>query len=79
LDGIISEEQNRLTAAIAILKRAVILEDSMIYDEPKDWMHRVRQYLGNVLFKKKKYTEAERVKKEDLKINPNNGWSLTGL
>jgi tetratricopeptide (TPR) repeat protein len=51
----------------------------MQYNEPRDWVHPARQYLGNVLLKAKKYAEAEKVYKEDLKINPNNGWSLTGL
>lgn len=79
LQGVIAEEQNNLTASIAFLKQAVAAEDSMIYNEPKDWVHPARQYLGNVLLKSKQYAEAERVYKEDLVINPHNGWSLTGL
>jgi tetratricopeptide (TPR) repeat protein len=42
-------------------------------------VHPARQYLGSVLLKAKKYADAERVYKEDLVINPHNGWSLTGL
>jgi tetratricopeptide (TPR) repeat protein len=79
LQGVIAEEQNNLPSAIAFLQQAVTSEDSMTYDEPKDWVHPVRQYLGNVFLKAKKYSEAEQIYKEDLKINPNNGWSLTGL
>jgi tetratricopeptide (TPR) repeat protein len=79
LQGVIAEEQNNLPSAIAFLQQAVTSEDSMTYDEPKDWVHPVRQYLGNVFLKAKKYAEAEQIYKEDLKINPNNGWSLTGL
>ena len=51
----------------------------MIYDEPKDWPHPARQYLGNVLLKAGNYAEAEKVFKKDLEVNPNNGWSFTGL
>lgn len=38
-----------------------------------------RQYLGDALLKANIYIEAENVFKKDLEINPNNGWSLTGL
>jgi len=79
LEGVIAEEQDDLTGSIALLTTAVALEDSMIYNEPKDWVHPVRQYLGNVLLKAKKYTAAAGIYQEDLAINPNNGWSLTGL
>ena len=79
LQGVIAEEQNDLNTSITYLKEAVASEDSMIYDEPKDWVHPARQYLGSVLLKAKKYPEAEKVYKEDLIINPYNGWSLTGL
>jgi tetratricopeptide (TPR) repeat protein len=79
LQGVIAEEQNDLTSSISFLKGAVAAEDSMIYNEPKDWVHPARQYLGNVLLKAKQYAQAELVYKEDLVINPHNGWSLTGL
>jgi tetratricopeptide (TPR) repeat protein len=79
LQGVIAEEQNNLTDAITYMKQAVVLEDSMVYNEPKDWVHPARQYLGNTLLKAKRYKEATQVYEEDLKINPNNGWSLTGL
>ncbi|MFT3935789.1 MAG: hypothetical protein QM726_19330 [Chitinophagaceae bacterium] len=79
LEGTIAEEKGDYNKSIGILQHAVIMEDSMVYNEPKDWVHPVRQYLGNVLCKAKKYDAAEKVYKEDLVINPNNGWSLTGL
>lgn len=79
LQGVIAEEQGDLDMAIDLLKDAVNREDEMIYNEPKDWPHPARQYLGNTLLKAKKYQEAEKIFTEDLKINPNNGWSLTGL
>ncbi|MBS1934624.1 MAG: hypothetical protein JST96_11535 [Bacteroidetes bacterium] len=79
LQGVIADEENKLTASIAFLHEAVQLEDVMIYDEPKDWVHPARQYLGTVLIKAARYAEAENAFKEDLKINPINGWSYTGL
>ena len=79
LEGSIAEEQNNYGLAIELLRNAVTLEDSMIYNEPKDWVHPARQYLGNVLCKAKKYAAAAQVYQQDLQINPNNGWSLTGL
>ncbi len=79
LKGVIEEEQNNLQQSIAYLTKAAALEDAMIYDEPKDWVHPARQYLGNVLIKAGKYAEAETAFREDLKQNPNNGWSYTGL
>jgi len=79
LQGIIAEEKNDYATAIAILREAVNMEDAMLYNEPRDWVLPVRQYLGNTLIKVKQYAEAEKVYKEDLRINPNNAWSLTGL
>ena len=79
LQGVIAEEQDNLTTATSLLQKAVSLEDSMIYNEPKDWVHPARQYLGSVLLKAKKYATAEKVYEEDLVINPHNGWSLNGL
>ncbi|HTN05540.1 hypothetical protein [Agriterribacter sp.] len=51
----------------------------MLYNEPRDWPHPAGQYLGRVLLKAKQYVAAEKVYREDLTVNPNNGWSLTGL
>jgi len=79
LQGVLAEEQRNYAAAIPLLQKAVSLEDSMIYNEPKDWVHPARQYLGSVLCKAKQYADAETVYRTDLRINPNNGWSLTGL
>jgi tetratricopeptide (TPR) repeat protein len=38
-----------------------------------------RHYLGNTLLKAKQYDEAAKVYNEDLRVNPNNAWALTGL
>jgi tetratricopeptide (TPR) repeat protein len=79
LDGVIAEERGDLEQSITLLKEAVEKEDNMLYNEPKDWVHPARQYLGNVLIKVNRYAAAEKVFREDLEVNPNNGWSLTGM
>ncbi len=79
LHGIIAEENKDYTAAISYLKEAVKDEDNMLYNEPRDWLLPARQYLGNALLKAAQYQEAEKIFREDLKINPANQWSLTGL
>ena len=61
------------------LDRAVRYEDALIYQEPADWHAPVRQNLGAVLLEAGRADEAEAVFWEDLKKNPENGWSLFGL
>lgn len=79
LAGVIAEEKKDFNSAITLLKEAVDSEENMLYNEPKDWQLPARQYLGNALLKAKKFKEAEKTFREDLLINPNNAWSLTGL
>jgi tetratricopeptide (TPR) repeat protein len=79
LRGIISEEKNNLDDAIHWLSEAVKLEDQLTYNEPRDWLLPTRQYLAAVYLKKGKLNEAETLLREDLRINPDNGWALTGL
>lgn len=79
LQGVIAEDQRQYNSSIEFLKQAVKAEDHIIYDEPRDWAIPARQYLGNALIKAGKYDEAIAALKQDLVINPRNGWSLTGL
>ncbi|WP_350292313.1 hypothetical protein [uncultured Croceitalea sp.] len=65
--------------SIKHLKKAVELEDKLVYNEPSAWYIPPRQNLGAVLMKAKKYAEAEEIYREDLKKLRQNGWSLTGL
>jgi tetratricopeptide (TPR) repeat protein len=65
--------------AILHLDRAVRFEDALLYQEPADWHLPVRQNLGAVLLEAGRADEAEAVFWEDLKKNPENGWSLFGL
>ena len=79
LDGEIAAKAGRLDEAVATLKEAVTIEDSMRYDEPPDWIQPVRHTLGAALLATKKPAEAETVYREDLKRFPENAWSLLGL
>ncbi|WP_394970763.1 hypothetical protein [uncultured Croceitalea sp.] len=65
--------------SIKHFKKAVDLEDNLVYNEPSAWYIPPRQNLGAALMKAKKYTEAEKIYREDLEDLRQNGWSLTGL
>ncbi len=79
LAGEIATSRGNLSKAIQHLKKAVSLEDKLAYTEPAAWHIPTRQNLGALLLKAKKYTEAEKVYREDLAILRQNGWSLMGL
>jgi tetratricopeptide (TPR) repeat protein len=66
-------------AAIAALREAVVIEDGIPYDEPPGWHAPVRHSLGTALLAADRPAEAERVYREELRRNPDNGWSLLGL
>jgi len=79
LTGEILFGEGKLEESIAAFKRAVVEEDKMVYREPHDWLIPARQFLGVYLLKMNKAEEAEEVYKEDLILNPGNGWSLLGM
>lgn len=79
LAGVIAEEAGRFNDAIEYFEKGVSFEDALVYNEPRDWLLPVRHYLGQALLKAGKYGRAEFIFGEDLRINPNNGWALTGL
>ncbi|MBE2292321.1 MAG: hypothetical protein IAF01_07315, partial [Xanthomonadaceae bacterium] len=66
-------------AAVAALREAAAIEDGIPYDEPPGWHAPVRHTLGAVLLDAGRAAEAEQVYREDLRRNPDNGWSLFGL
>jgi tetratricopeptide (TPR) repeat protein len=66
-------------AAIAHLERAVRLEAGLVYTEPSETHYPPRQALAAVLLEAGRAKEAETVYWEDLRRNPDNGWSLIGL
>jgi tetratricopeptide (TPR) repeat protein len=77
--GEIAARRKDWDRALLHLERAVRYEDALIYQEPADWHAPVRQTLGAVLLEAGRPDEAESVFWEDLRKNPENGWSLFGL
>ena len=66
-------------AAIAALEQAVAIEDTLLYDEPPAWHWPARQALGAMLLAAGRPKDAEQAYRDELKRNPENGWSLHGL
>ncbi len=79
LAGEIAAKKGYFDKAVSHLDTAVRYEDGLVYTEPSDWSIPVRQSLGAVLLEAGRAFEAEVVYWEDLRKNPDNGWSLFGL
>jgi tetratricopeptide (TPR) repeat protein len=79
ITGEIAAKRKDWDAATLHFDRAIRYEDALIYQEPADWHAPVRQNLGAVLLEAGRADEAEAVYWEDLKKNPENVWSLSGL
>lgn len=71
--------KNDRRGAIALLKKAVELEDALNYDEPEDWYIPVREALGGVLILNSEHAEAEKVFRAELEKHRRNGRALFGL
>ena len=79
LGGKIALAKNDKDAAVAQLRAAVAIQDSLKYNEPPDWLYPVRESLGAALLKTGDATGAEEVFRADLARNPRNPRSLFGL
>lgn len=79
LAGELEAKQRNFEKAVSHLESAVRLQDGLPYNEPADWYYPVRQSLGAVLLEAGRPAEAETVYWQDLKQNPENGWSLFGI
>ncbi|MBD8488728.1 hypothetical protein IFO69_08230 [Echinicola sp. CAU 1574] len=79
LEAEILAAEYQYDTSIQLLEEAVLLEDSLNYNEPPDWFFSVRHHLGAILLLDGKYTEAIFTYKEDLFSFPKNGWALHGL
>jgi tetratricopeptide (TPR) repeat protein len=75
----IAAARNDTKTAVAELRKAIAIEDGLIYGEPPDWFYPVRHNLGAVLLEAGRARAAEKVYREDLARFPDNGWSLFGL
>jgi tetratricopeptide (TPR) repeat protein len=67
------------SAAVAMLRDAVAVQDSLKYGEPPDWFFPVRESLGATLLMTGDAAGAEQVFRADLEQNPRNPRSLWGL
>ena len=79
LAGEIESAKGQHDGAINYLKEAVAIQDALNYEEPPPWYYPVRETLGMELLAAGKTADAEQVFRDDLKQNPENGWSLNGL
>ena len=79
LAGETAARQGECETAIPKLEEAVSVQDGLPYMEPSPWYYPVRQSLGAVLLQCGRPETAEVVFREDLRRNPDNGWSLYGL
>jgi tetratricopeptide (TPR) repeat protein len=79
LAGHLALKQGQHEKAVNELEQAVKLEDGLPYMEPPFSYMPMRHGLGAALLLAGDAAGAEKVYREDLKLNPNNGWSLLGL
>jgi len=82
LDGTLTmkmknEYENEIV--INAFKKAVEIEENMVYNEPRDWLLSPKHYLGHTYLLKNDGMNAEKVFKKDLLNNNENGWALYGL
>ena len=87
LDGEIEYRRGNHDAAFEHLRRAVELDDNLLYDEPWGWMQPARHALGALLLEQGHVEEAAAVYRADLGLDgtlrrpcqhPGNVWSLHG-
>jgi tetratricopeptide (TPR) repeat protein len=79
LEGELLLASGDVNGAIGAFERAVALEDELGYDEPEPLPFAARHWLGAALLEAARFTDAERVYREELDDHPHNGWSLVGL
>ena len=88
LEGELAYRKGDFDVAFAHLRRAVVLDDNLPYDEPWGWMQPARHALGALLLEQDLIDEAEAVYRADLGFDdtlaracqhPGNVWSLHGL
>jgi tetratricopeptide (TPR) repeat protein len=79
LEGETAYREGRLDDAWAALRRGIVAEDKLIYDEPPAWMLPVRHSMGALMMEAGEFAAAEELYREDQVRHPGNGWSLLGL
>ncbi len=79
VDAAIAVAKGDYETAVELLRKAIVEEDQVEYNEPPIIQDPTRETLGGVLLQMGKFAEAEKVFREDLKYTRNNGRSLFGL
>jgi len=79
LSASIALKLGRTNDAIIELKVAVNIEQSMVYNEPRDWLLNPKHWLGKAYLVSGDGSNAEKTFISDLKNNNENGWALYGL
>ncbi|MEQ9205909.1 MAG: hypothetical protein RLN78_00930 [Phycisphaerales bacterium] len=79
MKGELLYREGKKEEAFALLREGIAQEDKLVYDEPPAWMLPVRHALGALLVESGEFFEAEKLYREDLEKNRNNGWALVGL
>jgi tetratricopeptide (TPR) repeat protein len=79
VDATIANARGDTDASARLFAQAIRYEDALRYDEPPQWPHPARQSAGFMLLQNGRPAEAETLFREDLRRNPENGWSLGGL
>ena len=72
----IDAKRGQSERAIETLQAAIKLEDALQYDEPPAWYFAAAASAGHAAVGAKRPADAEAVYRDDLKRNPENGWSL---
>lgn len=79
LIGTIALKEKRFTDALPAFEEAVVTEENMVYNEPRDWLLNPKHYLGNAYLKANRPKDAKEILNKDLLNNNENGWALFGL
>jgi tetratricopeptide (TPR) repeat protein len=79
LKGMLAARRNKYDDAVELLNKAIETEDGMVYNEPRDWLLPARQFLGYIQLSNRKFPDAVKTFRDDLKKNPGNANSQTGL
>lgn len=77
--GTIASKEKKYSDAVAAFEEAVVTEENMVYNEPRDWMLNPKHYLGNAYLQAGRIKEAKDILQKDLANNNENGWALFGL
>jgi tetratricopeptide (TPR) repeat protein len=79
LVGTIALKERRYSDAIVAFEEAAVTEETMVYNEPRDWMLNPKHYLGHAYLRAGRTKEAKETFEKDLLNNNENGWALYGL